>query len=79
MTAPERYITRFAVRTDQAARRGADMQQAANRFELQANYQPAGDQPEAIERLVDGLESRLVARRRCSASRDRARPSRSPT
>jgi len=29
------------------------------RFELQADYVPAGDQPEAIERLVDGLTSGL--------------------
>ncbi len=35
------------------------MQQPANRFELQANYEPAGDQPQAIERLVDGIESGL--------------------
>ncbi len=30
------------------------------RFELQADYQPAGDQPEAIARLIDGLESGLA-------------------
>jgi excinuclease ABC subunit B len=30
-----------------------------DRFELQADYSPAGDQPEAIERLVDGLTSGL--------------------
>ncbi len=28
-------------------------------FRLQADYQPAGDQPEAIARLVEGLESGL--------------------
>jgi excinuclease UvrABC helicase subunit UvrB len=26
----------------------------ANRFELQADYEPAGDQPEAIARLTSG-------------------------
>jgi excinuclease ABC subunit B len=31
------------------------------RFELVADYSPAGDQPEAIERLVEGLESGLAA------------------
>jgi excinuclease ABC subunit B len=31
------------------------------RFELVADYAPAGDQPEAIERLVEGLESGLAA------------------
>ncbi len=30
------------------------------RFELRSDYQPAGDQPEAIERLVEGLESGLA-------------------
>jgi excinuclease ABC subunit B len=29
-------------------------------FELQADYEPAGDQPEAIERLVEGLENGLA-------------------
>jgi excinuclease ABC subunit B len=29
-------------------------------FQLQANYEPAGDQPEAIARLVEGLESGLA-------------------
>ncbi len=33
----------------------------AQRFELKADYAPAGDQPQAIERLVEGLESGLVA------------------
>ncbi|MFO1410720.1 MAG: excinuclease ABC subunit UvrB [Steroidobacteraceae bacterium] len=30
------------------------------RFELRSDYQPAGDQPEAIARLVEGLESGLA-------------------
>ena len=30
---------------------------ASNRFELAADYQPTGDQPKAIEQLVEGLES----------------------
>jgi excinuclease ABC subunit B len=29
-------------------------------FELRADYQPAGDQPQAIARLIDGLESGLA-------------------
>ena len=29
-------------------------------FQLEASYEPAGDQPEAIARLVDGLESGLA-------------------
>ena len=28
-----------------------------NRFELAADYRPTGDQPQAIDQLVDGLES----------------------
>jgi excinuclease ABC subunit B len=40
--------------------RGQDsMSRPDNRFELQADYQPAGDQPEAIAQLIDGLESGL--------------------
>src|ERR1700693_3394887 len=35
------------------------MDKPANRFELQADYEPAGDQPEAIEHLIEGLESGL--------------------
>ncbi len=35
------------------------MSPPANHFELQADYKPAGDQPEAIEHLVEGLESGL--------------------
>jgi excinuclease ABC subunit B len=32
-----------------------------DRFELVSDYKPAGDQPEAIRRLVDGFESGLAA------------------
>jgi excinuclease ABC subunit B len=32
----------------------------ATRFQLKADYQPAGDQPQAIEKLVDGLQSGLA-------------------
>jgi excinuclease ABC subunit B len=32
---------------------------AGNRFALQGDYQPAGDQPSAIAKLIDGLESGL--------------------
>ena len=35
------------------------MDKPANHFELQADYKPAGDQPEAIEHLTEGLESGL--------------------
>jgi hypothetical protein len=35
------------------------MDKPANHFELQADYKPAGDQPQAIESLVEGLESGL--------------------
>jgi len=35
------------------------MDKPAQRFELKADYVPAGDQPQAIDRLVDGLESGL--------------------
>src|SRR5687768_4442387 len=31
------------------------------RFELASLYEPAGDQPEAIARLIDGLETGLAA------------------
>ena len=31
------------------------------RFNIQANYQPAGDQPKAIEQLIMGIESGLAA------------------
>jgi excinuclease ABC subunit B len=36
------------------------MAQAAPDFQVHAEYQPAGDQPKAIEQLVDGLESGLA-------------------
>jgi len=32
-----------------------------DRFQLSAQYQPAGDQPQAIARLIDGIESGLAA------------------
>jgi excinuclease ABC subunit B len=35
------------------------MRETGDRFELQANYEPAGDQPQAIEKLVEGLTSGL--------------------
>ena len=31
-----------------------------NQFELKADYEPAGDQPEAIASLVEGLDSGLM-------------------
>jgi excinuclease ABC subunit B len=36
------------------------MTEAPRAFQLQASYAPAGDQPEAIARLVDGLENGLA-------------------
>src|SRR5580704_10617211 len=33
--------------------------ETGNRFELKADYEPAGDQPTAIAQLVDGLQSGL--------------------
>lgn len=33
----------------------------ARRFEVKSNYQPAGDQPEAIRRLVDGVNAGLAS------------------
>jgi excinuclease ABC subunit B len=36
------------------------MSEAPRRFQLQSDYQPAGDQPEAIARLIEGLESGLA-------------------
>jgi excinuclease ABC subunit B len=36
-----------------------NMREQPDRFELQANYAPAGDQPRAIEQLVEGIESGL--------------------
>ena len=34
--------------------------QAVSDFQVVAGYKPAGDQPEAIEALIDGLESGLA-------------------
>ena len=34
--------------------------QKSARFEVHSNYEPAGDQPAAIEKLVDGIESGLA-------------------
>jgi len=36
------------------------MSETPRRFELQSDYRPAGDQPEAIARLIEGLESGLA-------------------
>ncbi|MGL6223724.1 MAG: excinuclease ABC subunit UvrB [Steroidobacteraceae bacterium] len=36
------------------------MTDAPRRFQLQSSYQPAGDQPEAIARLIDGLQNGLA-------------------
>jgi excinuclease ABC subunit B len=36
------------------------MSDAPRKFQLEAGYAPAGDQPEAIEKLVDGLEAGLA-------------------
>src|SRR5665213_2350793 len=36
------------------------MSEPTDRFELKASYEPAGDQPQAIEGLIDGLESGLA-------------------
>ncbi len=36
------------------------MTDIARRFQLQAGYEPAGDQPEAIARLVEGLQNGLA-------------------
>jgi len=36
------------------------MNERADRFELQASYEPAGDQPAAIEALIEGIESGLA-------------------
>ena len=30
-----------------------------NKFKISSNFKPTGDQPEAIEKLVDGLDSGL--------------------
>ncbi len=36
------------------------MPESSDPFELKADYEPAGDQPQAIEQLVDGIESGLA-------------------
>ncbi|HET9694117.1 MAG TPA: DEAD/DEAH box helicase family protein, partial [Steroidobacteraceae bacterium] len=36
------------------------MTDAPRAFQLQADYAPAGDQPEAISRLIEGLENGLA-------------------
>ena len=36
-----------------------DLKQDMKRFEVVSPYQPAGDQPEAIENLVTGIQSGL--------------------
>ena len=47
----------------------------AAKFELVSKFQPAGDQPQAIAKLVAGLPRRPAAARRCSAPPAPARPS----
>ena len=37
-------------------------------FKLVADFEPTGDQPQAIERLADGLRRRACATRRCSGA-----------
>jgi len=37
------------------------MPQAVNEFKVVAKYKPAGDQPEAIAKMIDGLESGLAS------------------
>ena len=34
-----------------------------NKFKLKAKYEPAGDQPEAIKKLVEGLKKVIKTRR----------------
>ena len=48
------------------------------RFELFSDYLPAGDQPEAIEKLIDGLESGLAHQTLLGVTGS-GRPSRSRT
>ena len=48
-------------------------------FQLVSPFQPAGDQPQAIEKLVAGLPRRASSTRCCWASPARARPSPWPT
>jgi excinuclease ABC subunit B len=40
---------------------GAVMSRAVNQFEVVAPYKPAGDQPEAIAKMIEGLESGLAS------------------
>ena len=49
------------------------------RFAISSEFQPAGDQPQAIAELVDGIAPAASATRCCSASPARARPSPWPT
>jgi len=44
----------------QKVRQGAATDQMTDTFKLVSEYQPAGDQPEAIRRLTEGLESGLA-------------------
>src|SRR5579871_785047 len=53
------YIKRFCPRGPCGRAYRGPMSKSTDRFELHADYVPAGDQPEAIERLVDGLTSGL--------------------
>ena len=39
-----------------AAQRGSSMPTEENRFKLVSPYQPTGDQPPAIEKLVEGVQ-----------------------
>ncbi len=40
---------------------GAVMPRAVNQFEVVSRYKPAGDQPEAIAKMIEGLESGLAS------------------
>ena len=40
---------------------GTVMPRAVNQFEVVSRYKPAGDQPEAIAKMIDGLESGLAS------------------
>jgi excinuclease ABC subunit B len=46
-----------ATRTEQAAFVGSDPEVASRPFELVSDFAPAGDQPRAIQELVDGLRA----------------------
>ena len=37
-------------------------------FELHSEYQPTGDQPQAIAELVEGISGRAISLRRCLVS-----------